>query len=89
MQSILGQFYSGQLRFFRQLCTAAKVETVSQLALKTLEEGKCIVIGLQSTGQLVSCAMACNTIIHTIMRYHQLGKRQHVGVLVLKILGVS
>lgn len=52
VQSILGQFYSGQLRFFRQLCTAAKVETVSQLALKTLEEGKCIVIGLQSTGML-------------------------------------
>lgn len=49
-QSILGQFYSGQLRFFRQLCTAAKVETVSQLAHKTLAEGKCIVIGLQSTG---------------------------------------
>ena len=50
VQSILGQFYSGQLRFFRQLCTAAKVETVSQLAHKTLAEGKCIVIGLQSTG---------------------------------------
>lgn len=64
---MLGLFYGGLLRFFRQLCTAAKVETVAQLAHKTLEEGKCIVIGLQSTGLLVfllallpkSCLLGC------------------------------
>ena len=50
MQAISGQYYSAQLRFFRQLCTAAKVDTVSNLARKMLEEGKCVVIGLQSTG---------------------------------------
>lgn len=50
LQTILGQFFGGQLRFFRQLCTAAKVDTIADMALKTLQEGKCVVIGLQSTG---------------------------------------
>lgn len=52
VQLISGQYYSAQLRFFRQLCTAAKVDTVSKLAQKMLDEGKCVVIGLQSTGEL-------------------------------------
>ena len=55
MQLISGQYYSAQLRFFRQLCTAAKVDTVSKLAQKMLGEGKCVVIGLQSTGEF--CAV--------------------------------
>ncbi len=55
MQFILGQYYSAQLRFFRQLCTAAKVDKVSDLAKEMLDEGKCVVVGLQSTGQSI-CA---------------------------------
>ncbi|KAL0037371.1 hypothetical protein WJX79_004342 [Trebouxia sp. C0005] len=54
---ISGQYYSAQLRFFRQLCTAAKVDTVSKLAQKMLDEGKCVVIGLQSTGEARTEAM--------------------------------
>lgn len=50
MQTIGGMYYSAHLRFFRQLCTAAKVDKVSQLAKGILDEGKCVVIGLQSTG---------------------------------------
>ena len=50
LQAILGMYYSAQLRFFRQLCTAAKLDEVSNLAKKTLREGKCVVIGLQTTG---------------------------------------
>ena len=50
VQSVSGQYYSAHLRFFRQLCTAAKVDKVSQLAQQALAEGHCIVIGLQSTG---------------------------------------
>ena len=50
MQTIGGTYYSAHLRFFRQLCTAAKVDKVSQLAREILDEGKCVVIGLQSTG---------------------------------------
>lgn len=53
MQIISGQYYSAQLRFFRQLCTAAKVDTVSNLAKKMLDEGKCVVVGLQSTGEFL------------------------------------
>lgn len=51
LQSIAGQYYSAHLRFFRQLCTAAKVDEVSKLARKMLDEGKCVVVGLQSTGK--------------------------------------
>ena len=40
------------LRFFRQLCTSAKVHEVARLALEALKEGHCVVIGLQSTGEL-------------------------------------
>ena len=62
MQMISGQYYSAQLRFFRQLCTAAKVDTVSNLAKKMLDEGKCVVVGLQSTGEFLgpSCPQAAN-----------------------------
>lgn len=62
MQIILGQYYSAQLRFFRQLCTAAKMDTVSNLAKKMLDEGKCVVVGLQSTGEFLgpSCPQPAN-----------------------------
>ena len=38
-------------RFFKYLCIAAKVPEVIRLANKGLEDGKCVVIGLQSTGE--------------------------------------
>ena len=38
-------------RFFKYLCIAAKVPEVVRLAKKALVDGKCIVIGLQSTGE--------------------------------------
>ncbi len=67
MQLISGQYYSAQLRFFRQLCTAAKVDTVSKLAQKMLDEGKCVVIGLQSTGEpcaVYSCShLPCSRVL--------------------------
>eukprot|EP00878_Enallax_costatus_P040094 GHUV01046079.1.p1 GENE.GHUV01046079.1~~GHUV01046079.1.p1 ORF type:complete len:621 (+),score=132.82 GHUV01046079.1:286-2148(+) len=47
----MSQFYAAQLRFFRQLCTAAKVDTVVRLCQEALDEEKCPVIGLQSTGE--------------------------------------
>ena len=45
------------LRFFRQLCTSAKVAEVARLALEALKEGHCVVIGLQSTGEARTTAM--------------------------------
>ena len=67
LQSIAGQYYSAHLRFFRQLCTAAKVDKVSMLAREVLDQGKCVVIGLQSTGKLLLCSSvwhqsACSSI---------------------------
>lgn len=44
------QLWGAHLRFFRQLCTAAKVEEVARLAIEALAAGQCVVIGLQSTG---------------------------------------
>ena len=74
LQSIGGQYYSAHLRFFRQLCTAAKVDEVSKLARKVLDEGKCVVIGLQSTGKSrvckvqasYVCAWSCTSLLSAL-----------------------
>nr|XP_015221067.1 PREDICTED: protein strawberry notch homolog 2 isoform X2 [Lepisosteus oculatus] len=50
-KSLWGQFWSSHQRFFKYLCIAAKVRRLVQLAEKELLSGKCIVIGLQSTGE--------------------------------------
>lgn len=42
--------FGAQLRFFRQLVTAAKVPHVADLAKQHLTASNCVVIGLQSTG---------------------------------------
>lgn len=38
-------------RFFRHMCMSAKVPATVRLAKKGLIEDKCVVIGLQSTGE--------------------------------------
>ena len=38
-------------RFFKYLCIAAKVPEAIRLAKKGLQEGECVVMGLQSTGE--------------------------------------
>ncbi|KAM7012939.1 strawberry notch homolog 2b isoform 2-T2 [Tautogolabrus adspersus] len=50
-KSLWGQFWASHQRFFKYLCIAAKVRCLVELAKKELEAGKCIVIGLQSTGE--------------------------------------
>ncbi|KAA0712190.1 Protein strawberry notch -like protein 2 [Triplophysa tibetana] len=50
-KSLWGQFWSAHQRFFKYLCIAAKVRCLVELAKKELEAGKCVVIGLQSTGE--------------------------------------
>ncbi|XP_077082520.1 strawberry notch homolog 2b isoform X1 [Siphateles boraxobius] len=50
-KSLWGQFWSSHQRFFKYLCIAAKVRCLVELAKKELKAGKCIVIGLQSTGE--------------------------------------
>lgn len=44
-----------QLRFFRQLCTAAKVDKVVELAQEAMAAGHCPVIGLQVGRQGRGC----------------------------------
>ena len=52
-QVAISQYWGGHMRFFRQLCTAAKVPAIEELAKQELAKGNCVVIGLQSTGQCV------------------------------------
>lgn len=50
-RSIWKCFWAAHQRFFKYLCIGAKVPSVVQIAKKALEEHKCVVIGLQSTGE--------------------------------------
>ncbi|KAL6767860.1 hypothetical protein ACKKBF_B36890 [Auxenochlorella protothecoides x Auxenochlorella symbiontica] len=47
----LRAFWGSHQRFFRYMCMAAKVPAVVRMSKAAVEEGKCIVIGLQSTGE--------------------------------------
>lgn len=44
-------YWASHQRFFRHMCMAAKVPAAVRLAKEALAEGKCVVIGLQSTGE--------------------------------------
>ncbi|KAL5568778.1 hypothetical protein UlMin_025353 [Ulmus minor] len=44
-------YWAGHQRFFRHMCMSAKVPAVVRLAKQALLEDKCVVIGLQSTGE--------------------------------------
>uniref|UniRef100_A0A8C1XEV7 Protein strawberry notch homolog 2 n=1 Tax=Cyprinus carpio TaxID=7962 RepID=A0A8C1XEV7_CYPCA len=50
-KSLWGQFWSSHQRFFKYLCIAGKVRRLVELAHTEMQHGKCIVIGLQSTGE--------------------------------------
>ena len=44
-------FWSANQRFFRQMLMAGKVKRCSILAKQAIDDGQCVVIGLQSTGE--------------------------------------
>ncbi|KAK9499331.1 hypothetical protein O3M35_002384 [Rhynocoris fuscipes] len=48
---IWGQFWSAHQRFFRYMCISAKVSQAVLIAREAIKCGKCVVIGLQSTGE--------------------------------------
>eukprot|EP00118_Oscarella_pearsei_P006824 m.31751 g.31751 ORF g.31751 m.31751 type:complete len:1430 (+) comp31532_c0_seq2:742-5031(+) len=50
-KTVWGQFWSCHQRFFKYMCIAAKVGAVVSLSKKAITDGKCVVIGLQSTGE--------------------------------------
>ncbi|CAL1537077.1 unnamed protein product [Lymnaea stagnalis] len=50
-KSMWGQFWSAHQRFFKYLCISSKVNHCVDLARDAVKCGKCVVIGLQSTGE--------------------------------------
>ena len=50
-KNMMGLLWSAHLRFFSQMIMAAKVPEVVELVKKSLDDGMCAVIGLQSTGE--------------------------------------
>merc|ERR1719347_2457943 len=50
-KTMWGQFWSSHQRFFKYLCIASKVKHVCRVAEENQRLGKCIIIGLQSTGE--------------------------------------
>ena len=44
-------FWSAHQRFYRHMCMAAKVPAAVRMSQQALADGKCVVIGLQSTGE--------------------------------------
>ena len=50
-KTMWGQFWSAHQRFFKYLCISAKVNACVRLAREAVKNGKCVVIGLQSTGE--------------------------------------
>ncbi|XP_013794110.1 protein strawberry notch homolog 1-like [Limulus polyphemus] len=50
-KSMWSQFWGSHQRFFKYLCIASKVKPAVALAREAVKNGKCIVIGLQSTGE--------------------------------------
>jgi hypothetical protein len=48
---VMRYFWGSHQRFFKSLCVALKVPSAIALAQRALGEGKCVVIGLQSTGE--------------------------------------
>ena len=50
-KTMWAQFWSAHQRFFKYLCIAAKVKHAVKVASEAVKFGKCVVIGLQSTGE--------------------------------------
>lgn len=50
-KTMWGQFWSAHQRFFKYLCIASKVSDVVGIAKDAISNGKCVIVGLQSTGE--------------------------------------
>lgn len=46
-----GQYWTAHQRYFKYMCIASKVDHAVEVARQAIANGKCVVIGLQSTGQ--------------------------------------
>lgn len=50
-QNIWARFWAAHQRFFKYLCISAKVDACVRIAMQAINDKKCVVIGLQSTGE--------------------------------------
>jgi len=50
-KTMWGQYWSAHQRFFKYLCIAAKVKQAVCIAKEAIDLGKCVIFGLQSTGE--------------------------------------
>jgi hypothetical protein len=50
-RSIKTQYWGAHQRFYREMCLGVKCPKLVELAKNALENGMCVVIGLQSTGE--------------------------------------
>ena len=48
---VMSHYWGAHQRFFRQFCMAMKVPKLVEIAKRALAEGKCVVVGLQTTGE--------------------------------------
>eukprot|EP01052_Picozoa_sp_SAG31_P000202 SAG31_NODE_6_length_43291_cov_191.503496_16_plen_839_part_00 len=48
---LIAQYWGAHQRFFKQLCICFKIDKVVRLCHQAVAEGKCVVIGMQSTGE--------------------------------------
>jgi hypothetical protein len=48
---VRGQIWSSHQRFFSQMLMAARVDETVRITQEAVEEGKCVVIGIQNTGE--------------------------------------
>uniref|UniRef100_A0A7S2RU64 Strawberry notch helicase C domain-containing protein n=1 Tax=Rhizochromulina marina TaxID=1034831 RepID=A0A7S2RU64_9STRA len=51
VKSILKLYWSMHIRFFKELCIAAKVDAVVEMTKEALNDGYAVVIGMQTTGE--------------------------------------
>uniref|UniRef100_A0A183BL61 Protein strawberry notch n=1 Tax=Globodera pallida TaxID=36090 RepID=A0A183BL61_GLOPA len=50
-QNVWARFWAAHQRFFKYMCISAKVDSCVRIALEAIKSQKCVVIGLQSTGE--------------------------------------
>jgi hypothetical protein len=90
---MMGLVWSAHLRFFSQMIMAAKIPEVVALVKKSLADGMCCVIGLQTTGESASgdnvgekvdelFSNAANAIISLVENYcHNIDDQEKEGLL--------
>ena len=73
-KTMWGQFWSSHQRFFKYLCIASKVHFVCRVAQDVIKMGKCVVIGLQSTGEARTMEAIGNIQFKKIVKFYSVTK---------------